>query len=114
MTKRHTVVGGLLGLLLLAGCGTPAEVEYACGTSAVPPIAAESTYCANGVLGYQWYSAPKSDVAEPSERPVVDQPLDGDWWDPNDKYEVANGIVVPKTTKAPTPTKKPTPTRSGK
>lgn len=115
---RRTALGLLLtalGVLLMA-CGPGQSTELTCGTDARPPIAAPSTSCAplpqnvswtqldDVTNGHRWYWADRDDVADPDERPQVGQPLDGDWWDPTDRYE------APRTsTSTPKPT---TPARS--
>jgi hypothetical protein len=93
----------LVGALLVTACGGPQTVpiqhnsspalEYTCGTTATPPIAAAARKCtairgsSRVTNGHRWYTAVASDVNEPSERPKIGKPLDGDWWDPKDKAE---------------------------
>jgi hypothetical protein len=98
MRRLIVIAGILLGILLLvaATCSGPATIpgpqpvrlEYTCGTTAVPPIAAAASKCtaARGSTkvtgGHRWYSAPADDVDEPKERPKIGKPLHGDWWNP--------------------------------
>lgn len=115
---RSAIVAAIT-LVFLIACGQqpPPPMATTCGTTAAQPIAADAAHCARNEAGYRWYTARADDVDEADEIPIVDQPLDEDWYDPiaqADLDEVFEHSKPSKPSKAATPTAtcKPTATRS--
>jgi len=110
--------------VLVVACGQ-VPAAYACGTPETPPTALDPSRCAAAqndsrvTNGARWWSAPAADVSEPDEQPVPGQVLDGDWWDPTDRYETEHRgrsttvVTVPRapapSSAAPRPTTAPKP-----
>jgi hypothetical protein len=109
MSARTLAPLTLLAVAGLAACSPPATTQT-CGTTDVPPIAADRSWCDRAAPGVRWYVAPVADVSEPDEQPVIGQELDGDWWDPAEQADLSDSHKPRRPSVATTPGPRSAPT----
>ncbi len=110
MTRSpRPLAAGAAAVLALAAC-SPAPQVRVCATDTRPPIVVAYDDCDTDRPGLRWYSAPASDVSA-DDAPILDEPLDGDFWDVRDQLDLVEHARPSTSRPRPSVTRTPRSTR---